>query len=305
MSPAGLRSQNVGHRMQISGPRLHVLGGRLLNWNVGKQRRFLPLSPSPPLPLTDPGHRHQVTERFVLPEACEDRPREAGFTLVMLVMVIAVMSIMMGVAVQAVSFQMQREREAELIFRGRQYVEAIRIFKAKYGRNPMRMKEIWEADPKVIRQKWKDPITNSENWGIIFMGQERQVGRPGVGLGEGTPLPTGTPGFGTGGRDDRQEGDGLPDGVHRNEEGEIIGPIVGVHSTSCDESIKIYEGRTTYCEWRFFIKPDQQQGRRPGGGGSGGGPGGGSAGGYHAGDDKPVSEQTPQPYPTGTPRARP
>lgn len=289
----GIRVQETGRKSQVSGLRPHVSGGRLLNWNAGKQRRFLP--------LPDLGHRPQVTERFVLPQAREVRPREAGFTLVMLVMVIAVMSIMMGVAVQAVSFQMQREREAELIFRGQQYVEAIRIFKAKYGRNPMRMKEIWEADPKVIRQKWKDPITNSENWGIIFMGQERQVGRQVVGLGEGTPLPTGTPGFGDGSRAGGQEGDRLPDGVQRNPDGEIIGPIVGVHSTSCDESIKIYEGRTTYCEWRFFLKPDQQQGRPAGSPGSGGV----SGGGYHAGDDKPVSEQTPQPYPTGTPRARP
>ncbi|MEN8165477.1 MAG: type II secretion system protein [Acidobacteriota bacterium] len=226
----------------------------------------------------------------------EDRPREAGFTLVMVVIAIAIMSIMMGVAVQAVSFQMQREREAELIFRGKQYVEAIRIYKAKYGRNPMRMKEIWEADPKVIRKKWKDPITDSENWGIIFMGQERQVGgRRNIGLGEGTPLPTGTPGIGGGAFGGGQREDGLPDGVQRNPDGEIIGPIVGVHSTSCDESIKIYEGRTTYCEWRFFLEPDRQGGGRrrstkpreitP----------------HHAGEDPPDTDQPPGPYPTGTP----
>ncbi len=232
----------------------------------------------------------------------ENRSREAGFTLVMLVMVIAIMSIMMGVAVQSVSFQMKREREAELIFRGEQYVEAVRIYKGKYGRYPMRMKEIWEADPKVIRQKWKDPITNSENWGIIFLGQERQVRTqtPG-GLGLGTPLPTGTPAHGSGltlGSPQGQGRDGLPEGVTRNPEGELIGPIVGVHSTSCDESVKIYEGRTTYCEWRFFLKPDQQQGGRRGG------RPGGSGGGYHPGDPPPGSEATPKPYPTGTPKPR-
>jgi len=251
-------------------------------------------------------------------------PREAGFTLVMLVMVIAIMSIMMGVAVQTVTFQMKREREAELIFRGRQYVEAVRIFKARYGRNPMRMKEIWEADPKVIRKKWKDPITDSENWGIVFLGQERQVSRQKIpGLDDGMPLPTGTAGIGTGRPGGQRDRDGLPDGVSRNDEGELIGPIVGVHSTSCDDSIKIYEGRTTYCEWRFFLKPDQQGGRGgrpggggPGGGGPGGGPGGGTGGGgpgggpgggtggggYHGGDPPRDSRQTPNPYPTGTPR---
>lgn len=240
----------------------------------------------------------------------ETRSREAGYTLVMLVMTIAVMSIMMGVAVQAVSFQMQREREAELIFRGEQYVEAIRIFKAKYGRNPMRLKEIWEADPKVIRQKWKDPMTNSENWGIVFMGQERQVGGQGTGLDGGGPQPTGTPGFGGSGQQGRRPG-GLPDGVQRNEDGELMGPIVGVHSTSCDESIKIYEGRTSYCEWRFILKEENQRGGGRGGGRPGGGGGqpggvggrpGASSGGYHAGEDKPDDGQNPGPYPTGTPR---
>ncbi len=266
------------------------------------------------------GRRSQGTDNLVFPEACrlkpEPRSADAGFTLVMLVMVIAIMAIMMGVAVQAVSFQMKREREAELIFRGQQYVEAIRIYKAKYGRNPMRLKEIWEADPKVIRKKWKDPITDSEKWGIVFLGQERQVGvRKIPGLDDGAPLPTGTAGIGAGRPGGQRDRGGLPDGVSRNDEGELIGPIVGVHSTSCDESIKIYEGRTTYCEWRFFLKPDQQGGGRGGGRGGGGrggggrgggrgggGQGGGSSGGHHGGDAPPDSRRTPNPYPTGTPR---
>ena len=54
-----------------------------------------------------------------------------------------------------------------------------------------------------------------------------------------------------------------PDNAER-----MVGPIVGVHSTSCDEAIKIYEGHTTYCEWRFIFREKPQQGgrrgRRPG-----------------------------------------
>ena len=93
------------------------------------------------------------------------------------VLTVAIMSIMMTVAVQTVEFQMRREREAELIFRGEQYVEAIRLYKIKYGRHPMQLKELWEADPRVIRKKWKDPITDSEDWGLIFLGQEgRRIG---------------------------------------------------------------------------------------------------------------------------------
>ena len=55
------------------------------------------------------------------------------------------------------------------------------------------------------------------------------------GSGEGSeadPGGTGQPGF------------GVPDANR------MVGPIIGVHSTSCDESIKVYEGHTTYCEWQ-------------------------------------------------------
>jgi type II secretory pathway pseudopilin PulG len=178
------------------------------------------------------------------------KSREAGYTLVVFVMIIAVMAIMMAVAVEIVSFQAQREREAELIFRGQQYVEGIRMYKQKYGRNPMRMKELWEANPRVLRQQWKDPITDSEEWGLVFLGQEgRQLAVPG-GRGRGRrPTPTRTPVF----EREREGGAG----------GEKVGPIIGVHSLSTDQSIKIYEGRTQYDEWKFVLKDVEQQPPRP------------------------------------------
>ena len=192
---------------------------------------------------------------------------QRGYTLVIVVLVIALMSILMTVAVQTVDFQMRREREAELIFRGEQYVEAIRLYRMKYGRYPMRMKEIWEANPRVVRKKWRDPITDSENWGLIFLGQEgRRIGAENP-LG-GTPSPTQTVTYEGSGLDREQRDEGGMTGP----DGEKIGPIVGVHSTSCDQSIKIYEGRTTYCEWQFVF--------REGRGGGGGRP---PAGGYHPG----------------------
>lgn len=204
--------------------------------------------------------------------------KEAGYTLVMLVIMIAILSISMGVAVQTASFQMRREREAELIFRGEQFVEAIRLFKAKYGRYPMRLKEIYEANPRVIRKKWKDPITDSENWGLIFLGQEgNRLGQQGRGaLGPAAaaetgarPISTQTP-FGQRQPSLGEDGDGTdstrsgtgddPTGLGPVDADRKVGPIVGVHSTSCDESIKVYEGHTTYCEWKFIYREQPQVG---------------------------------------------
>jgi hypothetical protein len=235
---------------------------------------------------------------------------------------------------------MQREREAELIFRGEQYVEAIRLFKKRHGRFPVKLKELWEAKPPVIRKQWADPITGSRAWGLVFEGQGgRQIG-PGGGLpgqvnlvnqpgqtdrqfgGQGRglppregrdggdtrsgfgpdPEPTGTPG--AGGRGSGGMGGGGPNPalfVVSGEDGELpkpeagrparTGPIIGVHSTSCEESIRIYEGRTTYCEWRFVYREREGQG----GGARGGGQGRGGTG-FHPGNQK-----TPRPRITGTP----
>jgi type II secretory pathway pseudopilin PulG len=199
------------------------------------------------------------------------RRAEAGYTLVMFIVIIAIMSIAMGVAVQTAEFQMRREREAELIFRGEQFVEAIRLYKIKYGRYPMQLKEIFEAKPRVIRKKWKDPITDSLNWGIVFLGQEgrrlgqggRQLLPPGAQAGDdragSSPIGTQTPFDDTGrtGSEEDPGGTGLP-GTDAPDANRMVGPIIGVHSTSCDESIKIYEGHTTYCEWKFIYREPQQ-----------------------------------------------
>lgn len=200
--------------------------------------------------------------------------------MVMFVVIIAIMSIAMGVAVQTAEFQMRREREAELIFRGTQFIEAIRLYKTKYGRYPMQLKEIYEAKPRVIRKKWKDPITDSEDWGLIFLGQDgrtsgqqgRQLAGPGglqkdPGSGQ-SPMETQTP-FGEAGTG--QGGSESPEidpqtGLPRSSFGDAaanrkMGPIIGVHSKSTDEAIKVYEGHTTYSEWKFVYREEQRQGR--------------------------------------------
>jgi type II secretory pathway pseudopilin PulG len=228
--------------------------------------------------------------------------------MVAFVMVLAIMSIMMGVAVQTVDFQMRREREAELIFRGQQYVEAIRIFKTKYGRNPVQLKELWEAKPRVIRKQWVDPMTNGVIWGLVFEGDE-VMGRGGANPGGGAPGGlSGTPGpggrgsgFGTRGGerkepdpdDDEDDGDrdlgplplGTPQiptsGDGEGVEPTRVGPIIGVQTTKCGESIKIFEGRTDYCEWKFIYR------ERGGGGGGRGGRGGSHGGGPPGGGGRP------------------
>jgi len=78
-----------------------------------------------------------------------------------------------------------------------------------------------------------------------------------------------------------------------------MGPIVGVHSTSCDEAIKIYEGHTTYCEWRFIFREQPQRG------GAGGQRPGTRQPGWHPGDELKPGDTRPGGPPRGNRPPRP
>ncbi|GEM_PF-803744 len=176
------------------------------------------------------------------------RKRSQGFTLAAVIVILAVMAIGLTVAIQSVTFQKRRENEEELIFRGQQFVEAIRLFRARNGRFPLSLEELYKAKPRVIRKQWKDPFTGKSDWQPLFFGQDGQaVTPPGPdATRRPTPQPTpqATPGFGA---------PGQPQG----------GPIVGVTSRSCEESIRILDGRTRYCDWKFIFDPNKQAGPKP------------------------------------------
>jgi type II secretory pathway pseudopilin PulG len=99
----------------------------------------------------------------------------------------AVMAVFLTVAVQSASFQAQREKEEELIFRGQQAVEAIRLFRARNGRFPLTLDELVKAKPRVLRKPWVDPMTGKPDWLPVYLGEE---GGTVVG---GSPAPTPPP----------------------------------------------------------------------------------------------------------------
>jgi len=160
------------------------------------------------------------------------------------VAIMAAMAILLTVAVQTASFQMRREREEELIFRGRQIVEGIRVFRARNGRFPGSLVELAEADPRVVRKVWKDPVTRATDWVPIFLGQE---GTSPTGPAAGQPPPTPAP---TPGPTPKAGPAAFPPT-------EATGPVVGVHSRSCEKSIKVVDGRERYCDWKFVFDPQK------------------------------------------------
>jgi hypothetical protein len=64
--------------------------------------------------------------------------------------------------------QINRERDAELIYRGEHLARGIAIFRQKMGRYPISMAEVDALKPKVIRQIYKDPMTEKGAWIFIY-----------------------------------------------------------------------------------------------------------------------------------------
>lgn len=217
----------------------------------------------------------------------EKKHSEAGYNLVILMVTMTLLNIALAIALPKWSYVIRREREEELISRGFQYAEAIRVFQNRFQRLPVRLEELAEVEPRSIRKLWKDPMTEDGKWVLIPPGGQGQPLTPQPGPG-GQPLPdSGTEEPGDRPPDTDEEID--PDtGIGEKKGTQQVGPFTGVHSRSGKESIMTFNGRNRYDEWHFTLEMLQTLlgggGQMGGVGGQPGGPGG-MPGGLGAGGD--------------------
>ena len=228
-------------------------------------------------------------------EGQHGRAGESGYAMATLLVALAVMSVLMTAALPAWRHQARREKEAELVFRGEQYVRAIQLWERKMGPGSRPPNVDMLVQQRFLRKKYKDPMTEDGEFQPLFAG----VNQP-------APGAPGAPGGGRGGRGGPQiqappqqqpPQSGIPSGAG----GAGGGGIIGVASKSKETSIRIYKGRTHYNEWLFVHQgsastpgggdgsrtPGGRGGRGtpgigpdgPGGRGRGIGPGGGGPGG--------------------------
>lgn len=180
--------------------------------------------------------------------------RERGYNLVALAVLVTILGVLTAAAMPIWSHTVKREKEAELIFRGLQYAEAIRVFQVRFGRFPVRLEELIELKPRCLRQLWEDPVTGKADWQPIFAqvpagggGQGGAGGRQPV---QGLPPQTiGGDAFDDDEDDEEEEAGGLP----RRGETVTVGPIIGVRSRSKEKAIRSFLGSQTHSEWQFTV----------------------------------------------------
>ncbi|HVG39216.1 MAG TPA: hypothetical protein VM870_08010 [Pyrinomonadaceae bacterium] len=102
------------------------------------------------------------------------RPDEEGYTLVVLLGLMAVLAVVMTGVAPNLRQQAQREREQEAIFRGEQIAQAIRGYIAVRGVPPTSMKQLLEGVPRGIKtvqilrpSAARDPLTAKGEWRTV------------------------------------------------------------------------------------------------------------------------------------------
>ena len=176
---------------------------------------------------------------------------QAGYNLVLLLVILTGMSIAISASFPLWSSVSQRDKEAELISRGLQYAEAIRVFQVRYQRLPVRLEELVEVKPRCIRQLWKDPMTEDGEWELVMQG--------GPGAEVGGNQAQGNQGQQGGQRQNRRGTPGgqastLPrsqGGAFSDPNGRVVGPIFGVRSKSTDKAMRVFMDKDTYDQWVF------------------------------------------------------
>jgi type II secretory pathway pseudopilin PulG len=170
------------------------------------------------------------------------RAREGGYALAALLAAVTIMLIGLGAAAPAWKYVMKNEREEELLFRGGQIADAIARYQ-KRNANALPPSLDVLVKGKYLRKPWQDPMSKGGKWRFIRQGESL------------TPVPTQQP----------RAVSQTTLAVRAEPNGPVtpLGGFVGVASTSPDQSLRLFNGRTRYNEWIFAAGQPRVVGKQP------------------------------------------
>jgi type II secretory pathway pseudopilin PulG len=201
---------------------------------------------------------------------------QAGYILLSVMLLVTLMLIAMTIEAPRIAQQIKREKEEELVHRGKDYAMAIKRFVHKAGRYPTSLEQLEDTNHiRFLRKRYKDPMTIEGEWRLIHQGEAQINFTPAAGVNPGLP-GSGNPGLSSGASQSgfnqpapNQQGGGQSGNtsqlgsitVQNIGTGQVGGgPIIGVASMSKATSIKVFNDQTTYDGWLFVYDPRLEQG---------------------------------------------
>src|SRR3954447_19284306 len=99
------------------------------------------------------------------------RNPEAGFALLLIYAMAAVVAITLFMELPRVAFEAQRDKEQLLIDRGEQYSRGVMLYVRKFNRYPADLDALQSTQNlRFLRRKYVDPMTGKDDWRIIHVG---------------------------------------------------------------------------------------------------------------------------------------
>jgi hypothetical protein len=106
------------------------------------------------------------------------RRGEQGYALLLVLFLLALLALGTMAAMPNSITNGQREKEQEMVWRGRQYVRGIRLYYQKLHRFPTQLEDLYKPKTGIrfMRQPFKDPMNPVDgSWRLIYVGPNGQL----------------------------------------------------------------------------------------------------------------------------------
>jgi len=216
--------------------------------------------------------------------------KQRGYALMMMVFFMLLLLLAAAAAAPRVLTDGKREKEEEMIWRGKQYVRAVKLYYRKTGKFPTNIEDL--TKPKLgsfrfLRKAYKDPMNKVDgSWRLLYVGPAGQIigslkpqtagvqmpaaggfGQP-ISSMNGTPTAPGASGQTTGGAQTPGQATGDPTQTGSDTSSAssgfqplspdstiIGGNIIGVASKVNQPSLKVYDKAKRYQLFEFYWDP--------------------------------------------------
>jgi type II secretory pathway pseudopilin PulG len=102
---------------------------------------------------------------------------ESGYVLLALMLVLTLMLIAMSIEAPRIAQQIKRQKEEELVHRGKDYATAVKRFVHKNGgQYPLSVDQLENTNHiRFLRKKYIDPMTGESDWKLVHTGEAQIV----------------------------------------------------------------------------------------------------------------------------------
>ena len=105
--------------------------------------------------------------------------KQDGYAILLVAFLTTIMLLAAIVAAPSIRTERRREKEEEMIWRGKQYVHAIKLYYRKNGRFPTTIDDLTKpknGSLRYLRQEYKDPMNKEDGkWRLIYVGPSGQL----------------------------------------------------------------------------------------------------------------------------------